>query len=78
MTNKNKTNKQNTKERKKNLKELGFFLYLCWMLLQAPPPTQESGEGIPIDTEAKVTRHEGEQQWGGGGGLARDAWKKNK
>jgi hypothetical protein len=45
------------------------------MLLQAPPLTKESGEGIPIDTKAKTARHGGEQQLGGG--LARDTWKKN-
>jgi hypothetical protein len=37
------------------------------MLLWAPPLAQESGEGIPIDIEAKAARHEGKQQWGGGG-----------
>jgi len=37
------------------------------MLLQVPPLTKESGEGIPIDTKTKAARHEGEQQLGGGG-----------
>jgi hypothetical protein len=59
MTNGNKTNKPNTKE-KKNSKKLGIFFNLYWMLLQGPPPTQESGEGTPIDTKGKVAKHEGQ------------------
>jgi len=48
------TNKQNTKQRKKKLKtSRGKKTYVVgWsflLLLKAPPPTQESGEGVLID-----------------------------
>ncbi len=32
------------------------------MLFQAPPPAQESGEGVLIEIEGSATRHEGKQQ----------------